>query len=470
MNEAQGSTGASSNGAGQASQDASAFEAATFRKIARRLVPLLFLGYFVAFLDRVNIGFAKLQMAGDLSLSDEVYGFGAGVFFIGYFLFEVPSNLLLARVGARRWIARIMISWGVLSSCFLFTGSVHWGPVAAAFGCTDAQFTFYILRFLLGVAEAGFYPGIVLYLTFWFPAARRAQVNALFMTAIAISNVFGSLISGAILQYMDGAAALRGWQWLFLLEGIPSVLVGFLLLAVLPDGPAKAKWLSPKERTLIAERLHADEQGKSAHGQRHRVGEMFLDPRIWICALSFLPINAGFYAINFWMPTIIQEVGIDKDDYLSVGLLAMIPYGVAAVSMVLWARHSDRTGERRWHSIIPLFAASIGFVVLATVGHQPVLSMIGITLVAAGALTWLAMFWMLPTAFLSGMAAAGGIAMINSLGNLGGYFGPDLIGRIRDANGGDSSAAFIALAVAALVSAALTFAIATIRPKPSAVH
>ena len=470
MNEAQGSTGASSNGAGQASQDASAFEAATFRKIARRLVPLLFLGYFVAFLDRVNIGFAKLQMAGDLSLSDEVYGFGAGVFFIGYFLFEVPSNLLLARVGARRWIARIMISWGVLSSCFLFTGSVHWGPVAAAFGCTDAQFTFYILRFLLGVAEAGFYPGIVLYLTFWFPAARRAQVNALFMTAIAISNVFGSLISGAILQYMDGAAALRGWQWLFLLEGIPSVLVGFLLLAVLPDGPAKAKWLSPKERTLIAERLHADEQGKSAHGQRHKVSEMFLDPRIWICALSFFPINAGFYAINFWMPTIIQEVGIDKDDYLSVGLLAMIPYGVAAVSMVLWARHSDRTGERRWHSIIPLFAASIGFVVLATVGHQPVLSMIGITLVAAGALTWLAMFWMLPTAFLSGMAAAGGIAMINSLGNLGGYFGPDLIGRIRDANGGDSSAAFIALAVAALVSAALTFAIATIRPKPSAVH
>ncbi len=460
MNEAQGPV------AGP--QDAAVFEAATFRKIARRLVPLLFLGYFVAFLDRVNVGFAKLQMAGDLSLSDEVYGFGAGVFFIGYFLFEVPSNLLLAKVGARRWIARIMISWGVLSSCFLFTGAIPWGPGRRRFRMHRRAV--HLLPVALPARRGG--GGLLSrhrpLSHLLVPGGAAAQVNALFMTAIAISNVFGSLISGVILQYMDGAQGLRGWQWLFLMEGVPSVLVGFLLLAILPDGPASARWLSRQERDLIAMRLHADEQGKSAHGQRHRVGEMFLDPRIWICVLSFLPINAGFYAINFWMPTIIQEVGIDKDDYLSVGLLAMIPYGVAAVAMVLWARHSDRTGERRWHAILPLIAAALGFVILATFGHQPVPSMIGITLVAAGALTWLAMFWMLPTAFLSGLAAAGGIAAINALGNLGGYFGPDLIGRIRDANGGESSAAFVTLAVAALVSAVLTFAIATIRPKASA--
>jgi MFS family permease len=439
-----------------------AFEKATFGKIAWRLVPLLFIGYFVAYLDRVNVGFAKLQMASDLSLSDEVYGFGAGIFFIGYFFFEMPSNIILAKVGARRWIARIMISWGILSSAFMFTGHLHWGQVSAAFGCTDAEFSFYVMRFLLGLAEAGFYPGVILYLTFWFPADRRAHVIALFMTAIPVSNVIGSPLSGAILEYLDGMQGMRGWQWLFLIEGIPSVLVGFLLLAILPDGPAKAKWLTDDERAVVTRRLHADEHVKAGRGQRHKVSEMFLDVRVWAFALSFFCGNVGFYALSFWMPTIIQEVGIDPQDYLRVGLLATIPYGAAGVAMVLWARHSDRTGERRWHATISMLVSASGQLLLAFLGHNPIISIVGLTLVAIGMLSWLAVSWSVPTSFLSGVAAAGGIAWINSLANLGGYFGPDLIGRIREANGGEAQAAFLVLAGAALLGAFLSWLIPTI--------
>ena len=224
------------------------FENATFHKVAYRIIPFLFLCYIVAFLDRVNVGFAKLQMAGDLHYSDAVYGFGAGIFFIGYFIFEVPSNVILERVGAKVWIARIMITWGLISSAFLYAGDIHWGPIATAVGATDAEFSFYFLRFWLGVAEAGFFPGIILYLTYWFPGARRARMVALFMTAIGVSNVIGSPVSGAIMQYMDGAFGWRGWQWLFLLEGIPSVILGFLVLVVLPDGPKSSKWLTPERR------------------------------------------------------------------------------------------------------------------------------------------------------------------------------------------------------------------------------
>jgi len=227
------------------------FEKATYDKVAWKLIPFLFLCYIVAFLDRVNVGFAKLQMAGDLHYSDAVYGFEAGIFFIGYFIFEVPSNVILERVGARIWIARIMITWGIISSAFMFTNDIHWGVVATTFNCTDAEFTFYFLRFLLGVAEAGFFPGIILYLTYWFPGARRAKMVALFMTAIALANVLGSPLSGAIMQYMDGAAGWRGWQWLFVLEGLPSVLIGMLVLRVLPDGPAQAAWLDQAERALL---------------------------------------------------------------------------------------------------------------------------------------------------------------------------------------------------------------------------
>jgi MFS family permease len=451
-----------------AENDARGFESATFAKVARRLVPLLFAGYFVAFLDRVNVGFAKLQMAGDLHYSDAVYGFGAGIFFIGYFLFELPSNLILTRVGARLWIARIMITWGVISSAFVFAGVMHWGPVAPAFGCTDAEFSFYVLRFLLGVAEAGFYPGVILILTFWFPAERRAQMVAWFMTAIAASNVIGSPISGAILQFLDGAQGLRGWQWLFLVEAVPSVLLGIIILAILPNGPESARWLSQKERDLVAERVSADEPAKAELGQRHNVVDIFTDLRVWTLALIYFCAVLAFYAVNFWMPTIVEEIGIDKGDYLEVGLLTMIPWGVAAIAMVAWARHSDRTGERRWHFIIGILTATVGLFMLAFVGHAPVASIVGLTLVTAGVLAGVVVFWSLPTAFLSGAAAAGGIAWINSLANLAGYFGPDLIGRIRTATGGDATAAFLVLAAAALLGALLTYAIPAIRPKAQA--
>jgi MFS transporter, ACS family, tartrate transporter len=440
------------------------FEKATYAKVARKLIPLLFLGYFVAYLDRVNVGFAKLQMAGDLDLSDAVYGFGAGVFFLGYFLFEVPSNLILQRVGARVWIARIMITWGMLSAAFVLTGSLAWGPVSAAFGLTDAEFTFYTLRFLLGVAEAGFYPGVILYLTFWVPAARRAEVIALFMTAIAFSNVIGSPVSGGIMQFMDGLAGWRGWQWLFVVEGLPSAMVGLVVLAVLPDSPAKAKWLSAEERALILDRLEHDERSKTGRGNRHRVAEIFLDMRVWVFALAFFCINAGFYALNFWMPTIIQEFGIDAGDFFRVGLLSMIPWGAAAVAMVLWSRHSDKTGERRWHGTISALAVTAGMLMLALLGDNPVLALVALSLVAGGALSWLTISWSFPTSFLTGAAAAGGIAMINSIANLGGYFGPDLIGSIREATGGDSTAAFLTLAAMALFSVTLTWLMPLVPP------
>src|SRR3954467_11442614 len=270
------------------------FENATFHKVAYRIIPFLFLCYIVAFLDRVNVGFAKLQMAGDLHYSDAVYGFGAGIFFIGYFIFEVPSNVILERVGARVWIARIMITWGLISSAFLYAGDIHWGSIAAAFGCTDAEFSFYFLRVWLGVAEAGFFPGIILYLTYWFPGARRAKMVALFMTAIGVSNVIGSPVSGAIMQFMDGAFGWRGWQWLFLLEGIPSVIIGVLVLLILPDGPRTATWLAPEERDMVIARINHDNASKGELGGRHNVSGAFKDGRVWALALVYFALATCF--------------------------------------------------------------------------------------------------------------------------------------------------------------------------------
>jgi MFS transporter, ACS family, tartrate transporter len=429
----------------------SEFERATFDKVAWRLIPFLFLCYIVSFLDRVNVGFAKLQMAPDLQFSDTVYGFGAGVFFIGYFFFEVPSNMILERVGARMWIARIMVTWGIISTLFMFTGDVHWGGVAAALNYTDAEFTFYLLRFLLGVAEAGFFPGIILYLTYWFPGSRRSRVVALFMTAVAMSNVIGSPVSGAIMQFMDGYTGLRGWQWLFLLEGTPSVIMGLLVLVLLPNGPRQARWLTPAEQEFVLRRVQEEEAHKADIGQRHSFAEAFKDGRVWALSVVYFCGLMCLYAVNFWMPTIIQELGIDNDAFLEIGLLSMIPWGVAAVAMVLWGTHSDRVGERRWHAAIGLIVAVAGLVMLAVVGHAPMPSMIALTLVTTGTLCWAATFWSLPTAFLSGTAAAAGIAWINSVGNLGGHFGPDLVGRVRAMSGGANEAAFWTLAAAAVL-------------------
>jgi len=437
-----------------ATTDSAQFIKATYDKVAWRLVPFLFICYIVAFLDRVNVGFAKLQMAGDLKFSDTVYGFGAGIFFIGYFIFEVPSNVILERVGARLWIARIMITWGIISSAFMFTNEIHWGVIARMFNCTDAEFSFYVLRFLLGAAEAGFFPGIILYLTYWFPGPRRAKMVALFMTAIAISNAVGSPISGGIMQFMDGVNAWRGWQWLFLLEGIPSIIVGLLVFAWLDNGPKAAKWLADAEKTIIARQLAEDDAGKQALGRRHSFMDAFRDGRVWALALVYFCGVVCFYAVNFWMPTIIQEVGIEKTDYLKVGLLSIIPWGLAAAAMVYWGDHSDRSGERRWHAAGGLLLAIVGMIILALIGKgSVVVSLTALSLVTVGLLSWVATFWSLPTAFLSGTAAAAGIAWINSVGNLGGHFGPDLIGRIRTATGGSTEAAFFTLSAVALLGA-----------------
>lgn len=438
-------------------------EAAVFRKVAWKLIPLLFICYIAAFLDRVNVGFAKLQMAPDLGFSDLVYGFGAGLFFIGYFLFEVPSNLILQKVGARRWIARIMITWGIISSMFAFTDVPRWGALSAGLGLSDAEFTFYLLRFLLGVAEAGFFPGIILYLTYWFPGARRAQIVAWFMTAIAVSNLVGSPASGLIMQGMDDLGGWRGWQWLFIVMGVPSVFLGVLVLNKLPDGPRHARWLSPGEQALVAARVAEDEAGKASAGAGHSLGDAFKNPQVWALSLVYFFGAGCLYAVNFWMPTIIQELGIPKTDYLRIGLIAAIPWGAAAVAMVLWARRSDRTGERRWHAAIAMGTAGVGLACLAFVGQAPVPAILALTLVTCGTLSWIATFWSIPTAFLSGTAAAAGIAWINSVGNLGGHFGPDLIGRIRTASGGDATTAFLTLAAGAAAGALILILL----PKPA---
>jgi D-galactonate transporter len=413
------------------------FEEATYKKVSGRLIPFLFICYIIAFLDRVNVGFAKLQMAPDLGFSDAVYGFGAGIFFIGYFIFEVPSNVILDKVGAKLWIARIMILWGIISSCFMFV---------------ETEFWFYTLRFILGVAEAGFFPGIILYMTYWFPSSRRGRMTALFMTAIAISNVIGSPVSGAIMQYADGLNGWRGWQWLFLLEGIPSVIIGVLVIFLLDNSPAKAKWLTKEEQDLIIARVKEDNESKSELGGKHSFLDAFKDGRVWALAVVYFCGIVGFYAVNFWMPTLVQELGIDKKDFLKVGLVSMIPWGVAAFAMVKVGESSDRTGERRWHVAGSLLVAVVGMLALTVVGKSPILGIIALTLVTAGILSWVATFWTLPTAFLSGTAAAAGIAWINSVGNLGGHFGPDMIGRIRTATG-SSESAFLVLAALGFVGA-----------------
>lgn len=422
--------------------------------MSRRLLPLLFVCYIIAYLDRVNVGFAKLQMAASLQFSDAVYGFGAGIFFIGYFLFEVPSNLILERVGARVWIARIMITWGIVSGAFAYVSVIPWGPLPALFGLPRDEFSFYALRLLLGVAEAGFFPGIILYLTYWYPAARRARTVALFMTAVAVANVMGAPLSGAIMQYMDGLGGWPGWRWLFVTEAMPSLVAGLAIFWWLPDGPRTARWLSESERAVVLEQTEKDNvlKGMAGSGASHSARAALLSGRVWAFSFVYLTGTLALYGVNFWMPTLVQEFGIGKTDYLRVGLVTAIPWGVAGVAMVVVGAHSDRTGERRWHVAGALSLTAIGLVTLAMVGHAAVLSVIALTLVTTGTLSFLATFWAVPTGLLRQSAAAAGIAWINSVGNLGGHFGPDLIGRMRAATGG-SGGAFVSLAGIALLGA-----------------
>ena len=418
------------------------FVDATYRKVAWRLLPFLFLCYVVAYLDRVNVGFAKLQMLSDLKFSETAYGLGAGIFFIGYFIFEIPSNLILHRTGARRWIARIMITWGFLSSSMMFVTS---------------ETMFYVLRFLLGAAEAGFFPGIILYLTYWFPAQQRGRIVALFMTAIAMSGVIGGPLSGWIMTGMAGVNGWAGWQWLFLLEGMPSVILGVAVLLVLDDSIRGAKWLTTAEKDLLESRIAADQKGQ-AHLS---VGQTLRDPRVLLLAGLYFCFIMGLYGVSFWLPQLIKGMGVT--DLNSIGLLSAIPYGVAAVAMVLVGRSSDALQERRLHLVVPALLGAAGLALAGAYGSQPVLGMLALTLGTAGVLSVLPVFWTLPTALLGGAGAAAGIALINSVGNLAGFLSPYMVGAVKDATGNTTLAMFV-LAGSMVLGAAVSV-MATRKPR-----
>ncbi len=398
-----------------------------YRKIAFRLMPILMLCYFCAYLDRVNVGFAKLQMMSDLQFSEAVYGLGAGIFFIGYFLCEVPSNIVLHKVGARRWIARIMITWGILSGCFAFV---------------QTEWQFYTLRFLLGVAEAGLAPGLLLYLTYWFPSYRRARMTVLWFIAIPISGMIGGPLSGLIMDRMSGVHGWFGWQWMFVIEAIPTVIVGLLVLAVLKDSVQDANWLTQDEKNLVKQELAQDNQHKEGHAS---VKEFIADKRLWLLAGIYFCVVMGQYAITFWLPTLIRNSGIS--DNWHIGLLTSLPYMCAIVVMILAGRSGDHFQERRWHLIIPMCAGAIALTFATLFASNLTLSLICLCIAASGVLTASSLFWMLPTNFLGGVSAAAGIAAVNSFANLAGFCSPYLIGWVTTNTGSNAIGMFLITAV-----------------------
>lgn len=410
-------------------------ERATLGKVTRRLMPFLLLLYIVAWLDRVNVGFAALQMNRDLDFSAAVYGFGAGVFFVGYALFEIPSNLILARVGARRWTARIMITWGLISVAMMFV---------------RGETSFYILRFLLGVAEAGFLPGIIYYLGNWYPAAARARAVSWFMSAIPLSIVIGGPLAGLLLE-MHGLLGLTGWQWLFLIEGAPAVILGVVVLFYLTDTPEHARWLRPEERTWLSARIKSEQTQARA---RHRVElrQALFHPTVWLLALIMFTCQSGSYGLTLWVPQILK--GLSGLGDLQVGMISALPYVAAALGMVLIGTHSDRTGERFLHIAIPSMIGAIGFTASALL-VSPIPGMIALTVAAVGDLGSRGPFWALPGRFLTGSASAGGIALINTIGSLGGFVGPYAVGLVKNATGGFTGGLLL-LAALLVVGALLT--------------
>ena len=410
-------------------------EARAYRKVDVRIVPFLFLCYILAYLDRVNLGFAKLQMMKDLAMSDAVFASGAGIFFIGYFFFEVPSNVLLKRFGARRWIARIMISWGVISACMIFVRSER---------------SFYAVRFLLGLAEAGFFPGVIFYLTLWYPSRLRSTRTAWFVAAIAASGVIGNPISGWIMDRFTGAMNLAGWQWLFLAEGIPSILVGFLVIFYLDSSIAEAKWLTPEEKTLLEQKLEAEDK----HKTEHKLIDAFRSGKVWALCAIYFTLMIGLYGIAFWLPTIVKEFGVKG--YLRVGLITAIPYGVSVIGMILLSNRSDKTGERRLHYVANVVAGAAGLVLSGVFASNPVLAIIFLSVGTLGVIGSMPLFWPIPSAFLAGTAAAAGIGIVNSVGNLGGYFGPNIPVWAKHFSS-DPSAALYVIAGILLIGAGLTY-------------
>jgi MFS transporter, ACS family, tartrate transporter len=385
------------------------------RKVRWRLIPFLFLLYIVAYLDRVNVGFAAIDMNRDLGFSAAVYGMGSGVFFLSYTLLEVPSNLMLTRFGPRLWIARIMFTWGVFSTAMIFVN----GAVA-----------FYVLRFLLGAAEAGFFPGIIFYLTHWFPARERARAVGLFMTATAMAGVIGAPISSALLQF-DGVFGLKGWQWLFLIEGLPAILLVPVVLMTMTERPADATWLTTDERDWLSREM-AVEQAQTAHAHVTLRGAL-LSARLWVVSVPYLCIVIAFYGVSFWLPQIVQaNSGLGS---ATVVLLSAIPYVAATIGLVVVGASSDRYAERRWHVAVPCLIGAAGFVLTVIAPQTLAVALAALSMAAFGIWGTLGPFWTLPTAFLRGTAAAGGIALVNSVGNVGGFIGPILVGWIRESTG-----------------------------------
>jgi sugar phosphate permease len=415
------------------------FESSVYRKVTWRLIPFLFLCYIFAYVDRVNVGFAKLQMQQDLGFSDAAYGNAAGIFFFGYLFFQVPCNLALQKIGARRWLGPIMIVWGAVSACTMLV---------------KGEASFCTVRFLLGVVESGFFPGVILFLTFWYPAKYRAKMVAAFMTAIPLSGVIGGPISGWLLDRMSSVGGLRGWQWLFLFEAVPSILAGLTTLFFLQDNPAKAKWLDQTERSLLLERLRQDEQQRNSFGGgKTRLSDAFRSPKIWILCFVYFGFVMGNYGIGFWLPQILKDT-LTKDPF-RIGLYTMIPWGAAAIAMVIVGHRSDITGERRWHIALAGIAGAAAFAVSSIPGISGAAGLIALTVATAGIIAASSTFWALPTAFVTGTAASAGIAWINSIGNLAGWLSPWLIGKIKDMTH-SMTPALIVLAACCLGSAVLT--------------
>ena len=384
------------------------------KKVARRIVPYIFICYIINYLDRFNVSFAALEMSGDLGFSEMTYGLGASMFFVGYVFFEIPSNLIMLRVGARIWIARIMMTWGLASTCMIFVKS---------------PFNFYLLRFLLGVAEAGFFPGMILYLTYWIPAGERARAFALFLTSTSLAGVIGGPISGTLFK-MGGVYGLKGWQWLFLLEGVPAILLGWVTLFYLVDKPEQANWLSSAERNWLSETIKKEQEDKKL-GHSLTLWQALKHPRVWQLCLLYFSVVISFYGVAFWLPQIVKSFsGLSNS---AVAMLSAVPYLSASICMVIIANHSDKTGERKWHVALPAFAGclGLGLAVFFLENHYPLPAFFSLCLAASGIWSTLGPFWSLPTAFLGGTAAAGGVALINSIGNVGGFVGPYIIGYIK---------------------------------------
>lgn len=399
------------------------------RKVARRLVPFMGLLYFINYLDRTNIGFAKLTMSEDLGLTDTMFGLASGLFFVGYLCFEIPSNLALHRFGARRWMARIMVTWGIVAAAMAFVPTAGW---------------LYSLRVVLGIAEAGFFPGMLVYLTFWFPRKERVRLTALFLLAIPISSALGSPLSAAVIQFGDGLFGLAGWRLMFLVEGLPAILLGLMTWFYLTDRPAQAKWLSVEERTWLTDTMEAE---NAATAQRFHwpLRRALTDLRVWGLGMVYFGVVYGLYALSFFLPTIVAgfaETFQTTYSLFETGLIVAIPFSVGAVAMVFWSRHSDRTGERVWHVAAPTLLGAVSIPV-ALYLQSPFAVMFAVTLTAVGVFCALPVFWYLPTTFLSGVGAAAGIALINSLGNSSGFAAPFITGWLSDTTGSNKAGLWV---------------------------